>query len=121
MKKRVKQQIKWILLTAIIMILGLILFKYIPMFIFGKEILFDASLHITAIFFILYVGYYFIDQNKKWVPPYFIFSASILTIFSIQRIIAQKHNEIGILLGFIISIIAITLPRIKEIKRKLIF
>ena len=48
------QKIKNIIFTGLIMILGLILLKYIPMYIWGKNILFDASAHLTITFFIIY-------------------------------------------------------------------
>ncbi len=121
MKKRIKKQIIWLTLTALIMAIGLVLLKYLPMQIFGKNILFDASAHIVITSFILYTIYYFIDQNKNWTTPYFIFSAIILTTISIQRILKDKHNDIGIMLGFLIVIIAIAIPRFKQIKKKLIF
>lgn len=115
------KQLRWIFWTALIMGIGLILLKYIPMYLFGKRILFDASLHFTLATFCLYILFFFIDQNKKWRIPYFIFSIGVLTTISIHRIIANQHNGIGILLGFLISTIAIIIPRWKQIKKKLKF
>lgn len=116
-ENHVRQQIEWIAWTAFIMIIGLILFKYIPMAIYGKDILFDASSHIVWTSFLLYVLWFFIDQKKSWRVPYIIFAAAILIIMGIQRIIAKQHNEVGVMLGFIIAAIAIILPRRKEFKK----
>ncbi len=121
MTSKTKIQIEKIILTGILMVIGLILFKYIPMQIYGKDILFDASSHIVGTSFGLYIIWFFIDQNKSWRIPYFIFSACFLTIIAIQRIIAQKHNEIGIVLGLTISAIAIVIPRWKEIWKRIEF
>jgi hypothetical protein len=115
-KNHIKQQIIWLLWTAIIMAIGLILFKYIPMAIYGKDILFDASSHIVWTSFALYIGWFFVDQKKSWRIPYFVFSAMVLTIMGIQRIIAQQHNEIGLMLGLGIAGLAIAIPRWKEFK-----
>ena len=109
---------KYLTHTAIIMAAGLLLFKFIPMKVFGANILFDASLHITIAFFILYFLYLFI-KDKKWRIPYFIFALAVLIIISMQRIISNSHNDIGLLVGLIISIIAIIAPRWKEAKKHL--
>lgn len=104
--------------TAIIMIIGLLLLKFVPMKIFGVDILFDASMHITIACFILYTLYLFI-KDKKWRIPYFILAFAILVIISIQRIISDKHNDVGLLLGLAVSLIAIMAPRWKEVKKHL--
>lgn len=121
MKKRVFIQIKKILLTIMIMSIGLFLFKFYPMSIYGKNILFDASMHITIASLILYIIYFFIDQDKSWKIPYLIFSFLILMIISIQRIITNAHNDIGIFLGLLISIISIAIPNWNKIKSKISF
>lgn len=121
MKKHVKKQIKWILLTGLIMLIGLLLFKYLPMQIYGNDILIDASAHIILACFILYIFWFFVDQNKIMRVPYLIFSFAVIVIISLQRIVEKNHNEIGLILGLLISIIAIILPRIKEVKRGLKF
>ncbi|MEK6875549.1 MAG: hypothetical protein AABX30_02605 [Nanoarchaeota archaeon] len=118
---KIQKQIKIILLTAILTLIGLILFKYLPMYIYGNDILFDASSHVAWMGFGLYVIWFFIDQNKSWRVPYFIFSAVVLIIMGIQRIIAKQHNEIGVLLGLMIIFFAIVIPRYKEIKNKIQF
>lgn len=99
------------------MVVGLLIFKYLPMYIYGKDILFDASQHIVTASFILYVIYTLIEKNKDWRIPFFIFSLSVLTIISLQRILDNAHNDVGLLLGLLISIVAIILPRINEIKK----
>ena len=121
MKKRVYLQIKKILITSLIMLLGLLIFKFLPMFLFNRNILFDASMHVIIASFILYIIYFFIDQNNSWKIPYLIFSFLILIIISIQRIISNAHNDIGILIGLLISIISIAIPNWKKIKDKLNF
>jgi hypothetical protein len=103
------------------MVIGLLIFKYLPMYIYGKDILFDASAHLVVACFILYIFWFFVDQNNNLRIPYLIFSFAILVIISLQRIVREKHDEIGLILGLIISVIAIYLPRAKEMKRGLKF
>jgi len=121
LKFHTKQQLRWILETALIMALGLILFKYLPMYIYGKYILFDASSHIVWTSLGLYVMWFFVDQKKSWRIPYFILSAVVLIIMGIQRIITSQHNEIGIMLGLVIAGLAIIIPRWKEFKKGVYF
>ena len=116
-----KQQIKHIILTAILMTIGLIIFKHLPEYVYGNNILFDASQHVTITIFVLYVLYFFIDQNKSWKIPYFIFSAVVIIIISIQRIYSNHHNEIGILLALLISTSSILISHYKYFKNKLKF
>ncbi len=119
--RKTERQIIWIFLTGVIMLTGLILFKYIPMSIYGQNILFDASAHVVWTMFILYFGWFFIDQDKNMRIFYFIISVGILVIISIQRIIAHEHNEVGILLGFLVGSLGILIPRWKEFLRNLEF
>ena len=121
MKNHAKTQVIELLITAVIMVAGLALLKYLPMYIFGRDILFDASMHIVVVSFILYFIYFFIDQNKNWRLPYLIFSIGVLVVIGIQRIIADAHNDIGLLLGLIISAIAIIVPRWREFKGRIEF
>jgi len=121
MKFHIKKQLKWILWTTIIIIIGLILFKYIPMYIYGEYILFDASSHIIWTSWGLYVMWFFIDQKKSWRIPYFIFSAVVLIIMGIQRIVTNQHNEFGVMLGLAVAGLAIILPRLKEFKKEVNF
>jgi hypothetical protein len=71
--------------------------------------------------FILYVLWYFIDQNKSWRAPYFIFSIAVIGIVSIQRIYADAHNDVGLLLSFLISLLGIIVSRWDYIKGKFSF
>lgn len=103
------------------MFVGLILFKLIPMQVFGDDIKFDASAHITITMFALYVVWFFIDQNKSWRTIYFVFSLVVLAIVSIQRILVDAHNDIGLLGGLIVSIAAIIYSQRKYFKNKFKF
>lgn len=105
------KKIKSLVVAVAIMAIGLILFKYLPMMIYGANILFDASMHLTIAIFVLYVLWYFVDQNKGWRIPYLIFSLVVVAIVSFQRIIANAHNDIGLLIGLVISLIAIVVSR----------
>lgn len=115
------EQIKSIIFTAILMAIGLIALKYIPMKLYGENILFDASGHIVIASFILYLVYFFIDENKKWRFPYLIFSFFVLTIISVQRIVSNAHNDTGLLLGLLVSIISIVIPNYKYYKKRIKF
>jgi membrane protein CcdC involved in cytochrome C biogenesis len=115
------QKIKSLIITGIIMALGIALFKYLPVYLFGKDILFDASLHITIAVFVLYIGWYFIDQNKNWRNPYLLLSCLIVIVIAIQRIISNAHNDIGLLLGLILSLFAIIISRQDYFKNKFNF
>jgi hypothetical protein len=117
MKLHTKKQLIWIFWTTILMIIGLILFKYLPMYLYGKDILFDASSHVIWTSWGLYVVWFFVDQKKSWRIPYFIFAAAVLIIMSIQRIIAGAHNEVGVVLGLAIAGLAIVLPRWEEFRK----
>jgi len=119
--KKTKKQIMELVYTGSIMGLGLLIFKYLPMQIFGKDILFDASSHVVWTCFVLYLIYFFIDQNKSWRIPYFIISAIVIAIMSVERIMVGAHNGIGILLALAISAVAIIIPRWKEVKNRLRF
>jgi NADH:ubiquinone oxidoreductase subunit 2 (subunit N) len=119
--KRTRQQIKILVTAGLIMFLGLLVFKLIPMLIWGNDILFDASAHITIAIFVLYTLWFFIDQNQQWRIPYFIFSGLVLFIISIQRIMVSAHNDVGLLAGLIISLFAIYISQNKKINKKLEF
>lgn len=109
-----KQQLIWIAYTTLLMIVGIVLFKYLPMYLFDNSILYDASYHVLFTILLLYILWFFIDQKKSWRIPYFIFSGALIIIVSLQRIIAQEHNEVGIILALIIGAISIVIPRWKE-------
>ena len=121
MNKKTKNQIISILNTGIIMIIGLIILKYIPMKIWGNDILFDASMHITVACFVLHIIWFFIDQNKKWQIPFFMFCLLVLAIISFQRIYVNAHNDIGLLGGLSLSIFAIWYPQYSNLKKKIHF
>lgn len=121
MNKKEKTQIKSIFQAGVIMFFGLILFKLIPMQIWGKDILFDSSAHITIACFVLYVVWFFIDQEYKWRTAFFIFCLLVLAIISFQRIYINAHNDIGLLGGLILSIIAIRYAEYPKIKGKIDF
>lgn len=120
MKKQLNQ-LKNVIFTAVLMVIGLIILKFIPMNIYGNNILFDASMHIVVASFILYLIYFFIDENKSWRFPYLIFCFFVLTVISIQRIISNAHNDTGILLGVLVSLISIIIPNWNYFKNKFKF
>ena len=72
------------------MALGLTFFKFLPMKIWGDDILFDASFHITSAAFVLYIIWYFIDQNKTWRIPFFMLAVLVFSVISaILRFVAK--------------------------------
>jgi hypothetical protein len=111
-------KIKQYIFTIILMAIGLILFKYIPMQIYGDDILFDASMHMVVASSILYLLYLlFVDRNKDWRMPYIMFSCTVLFIIAVQRILDNQHNDIGLLMGLLVALFSIFIPRRKEIKK----
>lgn len=111
---KTEQQLIWISYTAILMVIGLIFFKYLPMYLSEGNILYDASYHVLFTILLLYILWFFIDQKKSWRIPYFIFSGALIIIVSLQRIIVQEHNEVGIILALLIGAVSIIIPRWKE-------
>jgi len=101
------------------MAVGLVLLKYIPMKAYGDTILFDASMHLTIAIAVLYLIYLLIEKVKNWRVPYFIFSVMVLTVISVQRVISNAHDDVGLLLGLLISLIAILIPRWKEVRKRI--
>lgn len=119
MKIHTKQQIKWIIQTGLLNITGLLIFKYLPMYLNylkngTSEILYDASSHVAWTIFGLYFIWFFIDDNKSWRIPYFIFSCGVVVIMAIQRIIVGEHNEFGVLMGMLVAVFSIIIPRWNE-------
>lgn len=114
-------QIKHIAVAGAVTIVGLLLLKYLPMSIWGRDIRFDASGHIASAIFFLYVAWFFIDQNKSWRLPFFIFSAMVLIVISLQRIVDNAHNDIGLLLGLVLGIVAIGVSQGKTVRKRLRF
>ena len=103
------------------MLLGSIFFKFIPMRIWGSDILFDASFHLMTACFALYILWFFIDQDRGWKIPFFIFSALVLFIVSVQRILSNAHNDIGLLLGLIIALVSIGIAERGSLRGKFKF
>lgn len=106
------------LYTILIMAVGLILLKWLPMKAYGDTILFDASMHITIASAILYLLYLMIEKAYTWRIPFFILVATVLFVIAVQRIISNAHNDLGLLLGLLLSLVAILAPRWKEVRRK---
>ena len=100
-----------ILTAGFFMVVGILLFKFLPMKIFGDDILFDASLHLVSAMFILYICWYFVDQNKSWRIPYLVFCFAVLVVVSFQRIYAGAHDDFGLLTGFLVGAISIFISR----------
>jgi hypothetical protein len=121
MTKHTVLQLGILFRAALIMVFGLFLFKFIPMNLWGENILFDASAHITITSFILYVIWFFIDQNQKWHIPFFVFAFLVLAVISLQRISNNAHNDIGLLGGLIISVSAILYSQFSKFKKNLKF
>jgi len=107
--------------TGLLMIAGLLIFKWLPILIWGGEVLFDASMHIITAVFVLYGIWFFIDQNHSWHLPFFIFSALILFVISVQRIISNSHNDVGLLLAFAIAIFSIAMAEKENLRGKFKF
>lgn len=101
--------------------LGLGLLKYLPMAIWGDNILFDASAHIASAMLALYVAWFFVDQNKQWRVPFFLFCVMVLTVIALQRIIANAHNDVGLLLGLMVGLTAIGIAERKRVLARLRF
>ncbi len=100
---------------------GLLVFKYLPMSIWGRDILFDASGHVTIAIFALYVLWFFIDQNRRWHLPFFLFAAMVLTVISVQRIVDNAHNDVGLLLGLALGLFAVGASQWGTVKKRLKF
>lgn len=120
-KKETQRKLTILNKASSVMFVGLFLFKFIPMEMFGKDIKFDASAHITITMFCLYIIWFYIDQNKAWRNIFFIFALVVLSIVSIQRILVDAHNDIGLLSGLILSITAIIYSQPKYFKDKFRF
>ena len=118
-KKRA--QISKLLDAAFVMIAGILVFKIFPMEVWGYDILFDASAHVIAACFTVYFIWFFVDQNEEWHIPFYIFTALVLFVIAIQRILANAHNDVGLLLGFVISILAIAYAERRDLGGKLEF
>ena len=116
-----RQKILSLLVCYVLMISGLLLFKFIPMYFYGANILFDASAHVVFTSFVLYCGWYFIDRHATLRIPYLLLAMSILVVLSIQRLLVGAHNDVGILLGWGISVVAIVVSRWRYFHREIGF
>ena len=116
MNSQEKKQLVILGKTALFMAIGIVLLKVLPMSLFGVDILFDASFHITITMFGLYILWFFIDHNKKAWTPFFVFAVIVLAIVALQRIETNAHNDIGLLLGFLISTVSIYIANPKLFK-----
>lgn len=105
------QKVRSLLTALLFMATGVVIFKYIPMEIWGSDIRFDASLHVIVTSFVLYTVWYFVDQNESWHIPFFILSGLIVGVVATQRILVDAHSDIGLLLGLVVSLVSIILSR----------
>jgi membrane-associated phospholipid phosphatase len=121
MRKITYRKITALMTAASLMAIGLLFFKMIPMQIFGEDIRFDASFHIVTTVFCLYVIWFYVDQNKSWRTPFFVFSMVIISIVSLQRLMVNAHSDIGLLGGLAISIGSIMWSQWAYFKDKLRF
>lgn len=112
---------KEILIAGLVIAAGLLLLKYVPMLIWGPDILFDASAHIATAMFVLYVLWFFIDQNQQWRTPFFIFAAMVLIVISLQRLLDNAHNDIGLLLGLGLGVLAVGVSQWPIVKKRIEF
>lgn len=112
---------KKIVKAGVVITLGLLLLKFLPMEIWGEEILFDASMHIAVTMFVLYIVWFFIDQEPTWRQPFFTFAAVILIWVGFQRIFINAHSDIGLMLGFAVGLFGIGVAEWSKVKRRLKF
>lgn len=110
-----------IITAAVVTGAGLLLFKYLPMSLFGRDILFDASAHIAWAVFVLYVLWFFVDQEKRLHTPFLIVSAMVLMVIAFQRLLDNAHNDIGLLGGFVLGLAAIGAAEWATVKKRLNF
>jgi len=107
------QKIKKLFFSAVLTLIGLIIFKYTPMYFYGADILFDASSHMAWTTLGLYVLWVFFVENKRNIfrKIYIFSSVIILVAMGIQRIVTHQHNLLGVLLGTAIAIFSIWIFR----------
>ena len=121
MRKITYKKLGALMKAGSIMVLGLLLFKLIPMQIFGEDIRFDASAHITITMFCLYVVWFYVDQNRSWRTPFFVFALVVISIVSLQRLMVNAHSDVGLLGGLIISLVAIVYSQKEYFRSKFRF
>lgn len=100
-----------IFICFFIMVIGLGLFKYLPMQVYGENILFDASAHVVWTSFLLYTFWLVVEKHNKLRIPFFVVAWVVLVAISMERLIIGAHNLIGVALGFGISFIAVAISR----------
>lgn len=115
------EKIRALVVSALLMAIGILIFKYLPMHIWGPAIEFDASLHVTVAVFVLYIAWYFVDQNPRWHTPFFVFAALVVAIVAAQRLLVDAHNDIGVLAGIVLSLVSIALSRWASVRKKIHF
>ena len=101
------EKLRRIVLSIFVAAIGLFLLKLVPMVLWGAMIEFDASFHVTVTILVLYILWFFIDQNPRWRAPFIVVATGIVVIVAVQRLLVDAHNDIGILLAFVIGVIAI--------------
>jgi len=126
-KKNIREQLSFsekirrIILATLVSVVGIVFFKLLPMMIWGDMIKYDVSFHIIVTILVLYVLWFFIDQNPTWRVPFFMVSSVIIIVVAVQRLLVDAHNDIGILFTFVISIVALSSAEWRDIKDKLSF
>ncbi len=113
-----KIETRQLVYSTIFMVIGSLVFKTLPEYLYGNDILFDASRHIMTLSLGLYFIYaIFIQKKENWKLNYVIFSAMLLGFMGVQRILSGEHNEYGVLLGYALAGLAVFVPLWKEERR----
>lgn len=120
-KQKRKDQILSLIICFMVMLVGIVTLKFIPERLFGADITFDASLHVTATIFILYTLYFFVDQNIVWRYIYVVGGIVLTAVIAIERIVAGAHDSYGVMLALGISLGGIILSRWSFFKKRLTF
>jgi len=115
------QKLHRIVTSIFVAAVGLLLFKLVPMVMWGTTIEFDASFHVTAVTLAMYVLWFFIDQNPKWRTPFFSIATAVVLVVAIQRLLVDAHSDIGILLALAVGVIAIGAAEWDSIRGKISF
>ncbi len=116
-----EEKLKRIAVSGLVMAGGLVLFKFLPQYIWGPDITFDASFHIIFMAFFLHIGWFFIDQVPNWRTPYLIIATGLLIIVAIHRIIEEAHDEFGVMLGIAVAGGAVLVAHWQYFKQHLSF
>ncbi|NTV22552.1 MAG: hypothetical protein HGB03_03250 [Candidatus Yonathbacteria bacterium] len=116
-----KDNMHRIAIAGAIIAAGLFFLKFLPMLAWGPDILFDASAHIAIALFVLYIGWFFIDQSHSLRVPFLLFVFLVLAIISLQRILVSAHNDVGLLLGLVLGVGAIGISQWDKVRKKIDF